>query len=114
MKTLELRSVGIYNSPTKSFNLEVYYVDRCNNLYSRNPSTWELSKRKGYDILKCSNSSTNSAGYIKNSIYSKLNGNKVTLLRKNITFDTRTTPIETYVIEPKLKGRKMTLLGVLK
>lgn len=79
--------IGSYTTSRGSeFNLSEYCVDKDNQLYSVNAYTWELDRKKGKDILKCSNMSTDNSGYIVNSLRDT-NGNKVTIRRDCISFD---------------------------
>lgn len=111
---LHVRAIGNFRSPSnRVYVLSMYYVDRDNNLYSRNRSTWELSPRRGHDILKCSNGARDGSGRITNSIYTS-GGAKVTIPRNAIEFNKLHTPIEKFIVKPMVKGRKLTLLGVLR
>lgn len=86
-EVLTIVPIGSYiTSRGNEFDLSEYCVDKNNQLYSVNSYTWELDRKKGKDILKCSNMSTDNSGYIVNSLRDT-NGNKVTIRRDDISFD---------------------------
>lgn len=89
--TLKLATLGPYYRPLKNdfVNLKQYFIDKNNNLYSMNLDTWELDRKKGKDILKCSNDCLSRDGLeIVNSLRA-MNRKKVTIRRSSFDFHTQ-------------------------
>lgn len=109
---LELAPIGYYLTSTgRLYDLSYYYVDKDENLYSRNPLTWEVNPVKSRDILKCSDSSVDKQGYIVNSMRST-KGWKVTIRRKNLKFEYLKSKNGSIMIQPKwMSFRHLKVLG---
>lgn len=110
-KVLELRSLGMHKQGGKEFNLKEYFLDSEGQLYSRNGGTWELNPRKGYDILKCSNN-TYSKGDLINTLRT-IGGNKVTVRRKDLNFNSLKTETVVMLIQNADSHRKFSVMESL-
>jgi len=109
-RRLKLRSLGMFKKGNKIYNLNCYYLDKHNNLYSRNSSSWEIDPKRGYDILKCSNGSRDGSGRIVNSLRTGL-GTKVTIPRNYLEYGHLETPVLRFKVKEVAGGRKFNILS---
>lgn len=83
---LELVSLGNFTHNNLTYDLRHYYVDRQNNLYSRNALSWEINRKNGKDILICSDNSFSKSGTMVNT-FRTVGGAKVTIPRHRLSFN---------------------------
>lgn len=108
-KMLTLKQIGVYKAPSGSRNLRDYYVDDKGSLYSRNMDSYELGRREGYGILKCSDDSV-IKGDIVNSLRDTM-GTKVTIRRKNILWSKVLGEITTFRVKTSENDRRYQIIG---
>lgn len=106
---IELKSVGKYTNTLGTWDLSDYYVDRMNNLYSRNLGTWEINRRLGQGMMRMSDDSLR-GGNIMNSLKTP-SGYKISVDRRHIIFNKLGPDSTVYMVEASENGRKYKILA---